>query len=45
MLVANWKMNKSYNDGLKTLQNVSKTIKNNAKKRYIILPPIQSTYT
>ena len=43
LLVANWKMNKSFNDGLKTLQNVSKTIKNNSKKRYIILPPIQST--
>ena len=43
LLVANWKMNKSYNDGLKTLQNVSKIIKNNSKKKYIILPPIQST--
>ena len=43
LLVANWKMNKSYNDGLKTLQSVRKKIKNNKKKRYIILPPIQST--
>ena len=43
LLVANWKMNKNYNDGLKTLQKVRKTIKNNSKKRYIILPPIQST--
>ena len=36
-------MNKSYNDGLKTLQNISKIIKNNTRKKYVILPPIQST--
>ncbi len=36
-------MNKSYYDGLKTLQNVQRAIKNNYKKRYIILPPIHTT--
>jgi len=43
LLVANWKMNKSFNDGLRAIKSIKKKIKNDRKKKYIILPPLQST--
>ena len=36
-------MNKSFNDGLKVIESIRKKIKNNNNKKYIVLPPIQST--
>ncbi len=42
-LIANWKMNKSFKDGLKTIEKVSKSIKNNRYKKYIFLPSLHST--
>ena len=35
-------MNKSYKDGLKTIKTVRKKIINTNKKKYVILPPLQS---
>ena len=43
LLVANWKMNKSFDDGLKVVKGIRKKIKNEKNKKYIILPPMQST--
>ena len=43
LLIANWKMNKNYDDGLKVIKTIRKKIKNNSNKKYIILPPLQST--
>ena len=42
-LIANWKMNKNFDDGLKVIKAIRKKIKNKSNKKYIILPPIQST--
>ena len=42
-LIANWKMNKNFDDGLKVIKTIRKKIKNKSNKRYIILPPLQST--
>ncbi|OUV80689.1 MAG: triose-phosphate isomerase [Rickettsiales bacterium TMED131] len=36
-------MNKSFDDGLKTILEINKEIKNNRRKKYIFLPPVQST--
>lgn len=38
LLVANWKMNKSFKDGSTTANSISKKIKNTLKKKFIILP-------
>ena len=43
LLIANWKMNKNFDDGLKVIKTIRKKIKNNSNKKYIILPPLQST--
>ena len=43
LLIANWKMNKNYDDGLKVIKSIRKKIKNYSSKKYIILPPLQST--
>ena len=43
LLVANWKMNKSFNDGLKVIKSITRKIKNTVEKKYVMLPPIQST--
>ena len=42
-LIANWKMNKNFDDGLKVTKAIRKNIKNKNDKKYIILPPVQST--
>ncbi len=42
-LIANWKMNKNFDDGLKIIKAIRKKIKNKSNKKYIILPPLQST--
>ena len=42
-LIANWKMNKNFDDGLKVIKAIRKKIKNKSNKKYIILPPLQST--
>ena len=42
-LIANWKMNKNFDDGLKVIRAIRKKIKNKSNKKYIILPPLQST--
>jgi len=42
-LIANWKMNKNFYDGLKVVNAIRKKIKNKSYKKYIILPPLQST--
>ena len=36
-------MNKNFNDGLKVVESIRKKIKNKSNKKYIILPPLQST--
>jgi len=36
-------MNKNFDDGLKVVQAIRRKIKNNSNKKYIILPPLQST--
>jgi len=38
LLVANWKMNKSFKDASTTAKSISKKIKNTLKKKFIILP-------
>ena len=42
-LIANWKMNKNFDNGLKIVKAIRKKIKNKDHKKYIILPPLQST--
>ena len=42
-LIANWKMNKNFDDGLKVVKAIRRKIKNKSNKKYIILPPLQST--
>ncbi len=42
-LVANWKMNKSFKDGLNIIRKVNKKIKNEKNKKYIFMPTLQST--
>ena len=36
-------MNKNFDDGLKVIKAIRKKIKNKSNKKYIILPPLQST--
>ena len=36
-------MNKNFNDGLKVVESIRKKIKNKSNKKYIVLPPLQST--
>ena len=43
LLIANWKMNKNFDDGLKVVKNIRKKIKNKSNKKFIILPPLQAT--
>ena len=43
LLVANWKMNKNYDEGLTVVNRIRKKIRNNNKKKYVVLPPLQST--
>ena len=43
-LIANWKMNKNFDDGLKVIKAIRNKIKNKTNKKFIILPPLQSTH-
>ena len=36
-------MNKNFDDGLKVVKAIRRKIKNKSNKKYIILPPLQST--
>ena len=36
-------MNKNFDDGLKIIKAIRKKIKNKSNKKYIMLPPLQST--
>ena len=36
-------MNKNYDEGLNVVNRIRKKIKNNNKKKYVVLPPLQST--
>ena len=42
LLVANWKMNKSFKDGSVTALRISKKIRNTKLKKFIILPSVPS---
>mgnify|MGYP001245010848 CR=1 FL=1 len=42
ILVANWKMNVGLKEGIKLSKSISKIIKNNKKKFFILLPSLQS---